>query len=175
MNATTVATVLKMFRAAWPSMEMDEYTPHVWFDALTGITDEVGLEAGKRLTRVEEFPPSVARLRAEAAKIRNESHPALEPGPLPAIPAGHRRVCRHCGGEVFPDHLGSHTKRATAYCLACNLVMPILGSDDEFVDPEDVKQYAEAIARRAGYEQKRQAHNPEMRAVIAECMTQGEA
>lgn len=51
---------------------------------------------------------------------------------------------------------------------------PPLGSDDEFVDPEDVKQYAEAIARRAGYEQKRQAHNPEMRAVIAECMTQGD-
>lgn len=78
MTPLEAAQVLAFFAAAWPWADVDEYTADVWADALADVDARDAQDAARRLVVSENRPPSIARFRAEAAKVARDRTPALQ-------------------------------------------------------------------------------------------------
>ena len=130
MNVRETAAVLAVITVAWPWAELDEHSLDVWADALADLDPETALEAAKRLVRSESRPPSIARLREQAAAVgADRARSASRALPAPdrdtdrrwrARSAARLRAVRagwDAAQETRPDH---NHRRGAAACPRCS-------------------------------------------------------
>lgn len=86
MNIEETAAVIAYFGAAWPTFDPSDDTIDVWVAELGDIDPRDALEAMRSLVRTSDFPPSIAKFRAECQSLAwrrlNQFRPALPRGPM---------------------------------------------------------------------------------------------
>lgn len=69
MNVQETTAVIAYFGAAWPTFDPSDDTIDVWVSEVGDIDAGDAGEAMRALVRTSEFPPSIAKFRAECQSI----------------------------------------------------------------------------------------------------------
>lgn len=94
MSPKMVTHVLAYFTAGWDWFDPGEAAEAVWIEALADTNDDSALIAAKRLVKIEERPPSIARFLAECRKVSRELRPQIRPGWQRATPEERQQAAR---------------------------------------------------------------------------------
>lgn len=69
MNKQQLATIVAYLGAAFPTFDPSDDTVDVWWNELQDIDGDVALEAMRLIVRTSEWPPAIAKFRAECQSI----------------------------------------------------------------------------------------------------------
>lgn len=69
MNHQQLASIVAYLGAAFPTFDPSDDTVDVWWNELQDIDGDVALEAMRLIVRSSEWPPSIAKFRAECQSI----------------------------------------------------------------------------------------------------------
>lgn len=93
MNPQDTIAVVAYFGAAWPTFDPSDDTVDVWVAELADVDPADARDAMRQVVRTSDFPPSIAKFRAECKAIalqrqqrtaRAAGLPASGPMPWPA-------------------------------------------------------------------------------------------
>ena len=84
MNLEDTVAVLAYFGAAWPTFDPSDDTVDVWLAEVADIDPGDAQQAMRSLVRTSDFPPTIAKFRAECQALAqrrrmSQSAPALLP------------------------------------------------------------------------------------------------
>lgn len=86
MNLQDTAAVIAYFGAAFPNFDPSDDTVDVWVAEVEDIDARDAADAMRNLVRTCEFPPTIAKFRAECKRLAfvrdNRYRPALTSGPM---------------------------------------------------------------------------------------------